>query len=142
MQPSHKSSVPAHQAVIDSATLFLCRQGPRWVVVIDSPGFSGAVPFRHNGRDSDDARFDLLICAREACPNAAIMSSDGALTSEDYEWRVEVRGVEEHAGDLATALHRVLSDGDADEGAVGRPTFGRRCHWGQSSSASGRPRVF
>lgn len=142
MQPRNRSSVPAHQAVIDSATLYLCRQGPRWVVVIESPRFNGAVAFHHRGRDSHDARFDLLRRAREACPDAAIMSSDGALTSEDYEWRVEVRGVEGRPGDLGVALVRTLSGEGVDEGAEPKPVFGGRCHWGMSSSAAGRPRAF
>jgi hypothetical protein len=142
MQPRNRSSVPTHRAVIDSATLFLCRQGPRWVVVIESPGFNGAMAFEHRGRDSHDARFDLLRRAREACPDAAIMSSDGALTSEDYEWRVEVRGVEGRPGNLGRALRHVLSTKDASEGAAPRPLLGRRCHWGMSTSASGRPRTF
>ena len=37
------------------------------------------------------------------------MSTDGALTSADYEWRVEVRGIETRPGDLGVALHRELS---------------------------------
>ncbi len=50
--------------VIDSATLFLCRQGQRWVVVIESPRVTGAVSFRYTGRDVNDARFELLSSAR------------------------------------------------------------------------------
>ena len=78
MRPSNKWSVPAHAGTIDSATLYLCRQGPRWVIVIESPRISSAVPFHQNGLDSHDARSELLTRVHEACPDAAIMSTDGA----------------------------------------------------------------
>ncbi len=141
MRPGNTSNVPPHGEVIDCATLYLCRQGPRWVVVMESPRFSGAVSFSHPGRDSTDARFALLSSAREACPDAAIMHTDGALTSEDYEWRVEVRGIAPRRGDLGVALQRALSATSADEADV-LPTVGRRCHWGHSASFPGRPRSF
>ena len=80
MQPRSESNIPVHRGVIDYASLYLCRQGPRWVVVIESPRVSGAVPFDHAGRDVYDAQFDLLTSARRACPDAAIMGTDGALT--------------------------------------------------------------
>ena len=79
-------------------TLYLCRQGPRWVVVIESPRITAAVPLHHAGRDTYDAQFELLASARRACPDAAIMSTDRGLTSADYEWRVEVRGHPDAAG--------------------------------------------
>ncbi len=142
MRPSNKWSVPAHAGTIDSATLYLCRQGPRWVIVIESPRISSAVPFHQNGLDSHDARSELLTRVREACPDAAIMSTDGALTSEDYEWRVEVRGIEARPGDLGVGLHRALSAEAIGADTAPRQTIGRRCHWGLSSSASGRPRTF
>jgi hypothetical protein len=137
--------------ISDSATLFLCRQGQRWVVVIESPSVTGAVSFRFTGRDVNDARFELLSCARRACPDAAIMSTDGALERADYEWRLEVRGIELHAGDLGVALHHALapeSDSPASSASSNamqqptRATVGRRCHWGMSPPVSGRPRRF
>ena len=49
------------------------------------------------------------VRAAHQCParlsNVTIMSTDGALTSADYEWRVEVRGIEMRSGDLGVALH-------------------------------------
>ena len=92
MQPRKNAGVPAHGQVIDGATLYLCRQGRRWVVVLESPRVTEAVPFHHTGRDGHEARFELFMLARLACPDATIISTDGALTAEDYEWRVEVRG--------------------------------------------------
>ena len=142
MQPRSGSNIPAHRGVIDCATLYLCRQGPRWVVVIESPRVTGAVPLHHAGRDTYDAQFELLNSAHRACPDAVIMSTDGALTSADYEWRVEVRGIQARPGDLGVALHRELSAEPTHvEGAPPR-TLGRRCHWGLSPSFSGRPRRF
>ena len=64
---------------------------------------------RHSGRDPYDAWSELLSTARRACPGAAIVSADGALESADYEWRLEVRGVEAHEGDLGLAIHHALS---------------------------------
>jgi hypothetical protein len=142
MQPWSGSNTPEHRGVIDSATLYLCRQGPQWVVVIESPRVTDAVPLHHAGRDTYDAQFELLASARRACPDAAIMSTDGALISADYEWRVEVRGIETRPGDLGVALHRELSAEPTRPDAAPRQTFGRRCHWGLSPSFSGRPRTF
>ena len=143
MQPRSESNIPVHRGVIDYASLYLCRQGPRWVVVIESPRVSGAVPFHHAGHDAYDAQFDLLTSARRACPDAAIMGTDGALTSADYEWRVEVRGIEARPGDLGLALHRELSAEPTDAESPPAPqTLGRRCHWGLHPSFSGRPRRF
>ena len=142
MQPRSESNIPLHRGVIDYASLYLCRQGPRWVVVIESPRVSGAVPFDHSGRDVYDVQFDLLTSARRACPDAAIMGTDGALTSADYEWRVEVRGIEARPGDLGLALRRELAAEPANEGSSTPQTLGRRCHWGLSTSFSGRPRSF
>jgi hypothetical protein len=142
MQPWSGSNTPEHRGVIDSATLYLCRQGPRWVVVIESPRVTDAVPLHHAGRNTYDAQFELLASARRACPDAAIMSTDGALTSADYDWRVEVRGIETRPGDLGVALHRELSAEPTRLDGAPRQTFGRRCHWGLSPSFSGRPRSF
>ncbi len=143
MQPRNNAGVPLHSEVIDGATLYLCRQGQRWVVVIESPRVAGAVPFHPTGRDSLDARFELLAVAHSACPDATVMSTDGAMTSEDYEWRVDVRGIAARPGDLGVALQRELSTESADGRDVPkRPVIGRRCHWGLSPSFSGRPRRF
>jgi hypothetical protein len=124
MQPRSGSNIPTHRGVIDCATLYLCRQGPRWVV------------------DTYDAQFDLLNSAHRACPDAVIMSTDGALTSADYEWRVEVRGIQARPGDLGVALHRELSAEPTRVESAPPRLFGRRCHWGLSPSFSGRPRNF
>ena len=142
MQPRRESDVPAHSGVIDCATLYLCRQGPRWVVVIESPRVTGALPLQHAGRDTYDAQFELLTSAHRACPDAVIMSTDGALTSADYEWRIEIRGIETKPGDLGVALHRELSGEPSHVESSPVPSFGRRCHWGLSPSFSGRPRSF
>lgn len=142
MQPKSGSDVPAHNAVIDDATLYLCRQGPRWVVVIESPGVSGALPFHHAGRDAYDARFELLTSVHRACPDAVVMSTDGALTSADYEWQVEVRGIATKPGDLGAALQHELSAEPPHAAGAPPQTLGRRCHWGPSPSFSGRPRRF
>jgi hypothetical protein len=142
MQPKSGSNIPAHSGVIDCATLYLCRQGPRWVVVIESPRVNGAVPFPTAGRDAYDAQFELLTSAHRACPDAVIMSADGALTSADYEWRIEVRGVETRPGDLGAALLHELAGEPAHVTSAAPQTLGRRCHWGLSPSSSGRPRRF
>lgn len=151
MEQSGRPDSLEQTGVTDSATLFLCRQGRRWVVVIESPRVTGAVSFRYMGRDVNDARFELLSSARRACPNAAIVSTDGALERADYEWRLEVHSVEAHAGDLGVALHRELvpasvpSVPTAPSDAAPPPTralVGRRCHWGMSPPVSGRPRRF
>jgi len=134
---------PAHDDVVDSATLYLCRQGGRWVVVIESPGVTGALRFHHDGPDAYDARFALLARAHRACPDAAIVSTDGALESADYEWRLELRGVQACPGRLGKALHDELSSEPTPAAAPGpRPATGRRCQWGPSSPFSGRPRTF
>ncbi len=141
-QPRSESDIPVHHGVIDWATLYLCRQGPQWVVVIESPRVSGVVPFHDAGRDAYDTQFELLTSARRACPDAVIMGTDGAVTPADYEWRVEVRGIEARSGDLGVALQRELSTEPAQVQGAPRQTLGRRCHWGLSPSFSGRPRSF
>ena len=105
MQPRKNAGVPLHGQVIDGATLYLCRQGQRWVVVLESPH----VPERCRSTTQaggHEARFELLALSRLACPDATVISTDGALTTEDYEWQVEVRGVAQRLGDLGIALHR------------------------------------
>ena len=140
MEPRH--GAPGQRGVIDAATLYLCRQGPRWVVVIESPRVTGAVRLRHAGRDPYDARFELLNAARRACPDASIMSTDGAVESADYEWRLEVRGVEAQPGDLGVALHGALSAEPPHLSRSAQQQVSRRCHWGLSPAVSGRPRAF
>jgi len=143
MEADNVSNVPEQGGVSDRATLFLCRQGERWVVVIESPCFQGAVRLDHTGRDPYDARFELLCSARRACPDAAIVSTDGALESADYEWRLEIRGVETNTGDLGMAVQREISAEPARH--ADRPSRRqsiRTCHWGRCPEVSGRPRSF
>ena len=142
MAPRRRSNSPGRGKTTDGATLYLCRQGPTWVVVIESPGITGAVRLRHSGRDPYDARSELLSTTRRACPGAAIVSADGALESADYEWRLEVRGVEAHEGDLGLAIHHALSaEAPAHVKRLPQRVAGRRCHWGLAP-VSGRPRSF
>jgi hypothetical protein len=138
------AKIPGLGGVIDQATLYLCRQGKKWVVVIESPRVRGALRLRHAGTDSYDARFELLSTARRACPEAAIISADGALVGADYEWKLEVRGVEPHEGDLGVALHRMLSNAEPKSHVTSRRErqSSRRCHWGRCSEVSGRPLTF
>ena len=113
------------------------------MVVIESPRILGAMRLHHTGRDPYDARFELLCTARRACPDAAIVSTDGSLEDADYEWRIEIRGVETNPGDLGMAVHRELSFAPAPH--VRRPSQRqtmRTCHWGRCSEVSGRPRSF
>lgn len=143
MDPNGTSHTPGAGLVIDCATLYLCRQGARWVVVIESPRVRSALRLRHAGRDSFDARFELLSKARRACPDASILSSDGALEQADYEWRLEVRSMQAHAGDLGVALHRELSN--PPKGHMRRlcgKTSRRHCKRGQRHVEISRPRVF
>jgi hypothetical protein len=143
MEPNSLSNDLGQGQVIDCATLYLCRQGPRWVVVIESPRIRGAVRLRHAGSDSFDARFELLSRARRACPDASILSADGALEDADYEWRLEVRSVQTHLGDLGVAIHRELS---AQLRTHVRRVNGkqerRHCSSGRYLSMAGRPRFF
>ncbi len=142
MEPTNRSKVPADAKASDCATLYLCRQGSTWVVVIKSPRMTGALRLRHSGRDPYDARFELLSVARRACPDAAIVSTDGALEGADYEWRLEVRGTEAQAGDLGLAIHHALSaEAPAHVKRLPQRGAGRRCHWGLAP-VSGRPRSF
>jgi hypothetical protein len=142
MEPSSKAHIPAPSGAVDSATLYLCRQGSRWVVVIESPGHTGAVAFHPRGADANDARFELLARTHRACPDAEVSSTDGALESADYEWRLDVQGRESAAGHLGHALHRELSAEPPRRGHAPHPTTGRRCPWGWTPRFSGRPRSF
>ena len=143
MEATSSSNVPGHGGVVDCATLYLCRQGERWVVVIESPDITGALRLHHTGRDPYDARFELLCSARRACPDAAIVSTDGALEEADYEWRLDIRSVEAAAGDVGIAVHRELTASPARH--VRRRSqrqIIRKCHWGRCPEVSGRPRSF
>jgi hypothetical protein len=143
MGTNRKHRIPGQGGVIDLATLFLCRQGRTWVVVIESPRVKGAIRLRHTGLDSFDARFELLSTARRACPDAAILTTDGALMAADYEWRLEVRGVQGHPGDLGVALHRELSKTETRGHVPTRtPRTSHRCHWGRYPRVTGRPLSF
>ena len=144
MEAKNEPNVPGHDGVVDSATLYLCRQGERWVVVIESPAHPGVLRFHHAGRDPYDARFELLCSARRACPDAAIVSTDGALEDADYEWRLDIRGVEANRGRprdgrapraRRRSRHRTY-------GAASQRQNIRKCHWGRCPEVSGRPRSF
>jgi hypothetical protein len=141
MEANRTSKIPSSQAVLDCATLFLCRQGQTWVVVVESPSVTAAQLLWGLAHDTYDARFDLLSRAQSACPDADFESTDGALEGADYEWRIEVRGLRQYAGDLGWALQRELSGKrkpqrrqrrlvtrQAARGcrAGGRPSFARR----------------
>jgi hypothetical protein len=142
MEPRGSAHSPAQTGVADSATLYLCRQGPRWVVVIESPSVTGALAFRHEDTDAYDARFELLSSAHRACPEAEVVSADGALVSADYEWRLDVRGTEALPGLIGQALHRELSADSPQPGPRPHPGSARRCPWGPSAFFPGRPRSF
>ena len=79
MEPNSSSTLGIPSLVIDRATLYLCRRGTRWVVILESPRVRSAVRLRHAGGDSFDARFELLSKARQVCPDASILSADGTL---------------------------------------------------------------
>jgi hypothetical protein len=144
MESNSTSHTPRReQLVVDSATLYLCRQGTRWVVIIESPRVRSALRLRHAGRDSFDARFELLSKARRACPDASILSADGALEEADYEWRLEVRSMQASPGDLGVALHTELSE--QPRGHMRRlcgKTWRRHCQRGTRSLEICRPRIF
>ena len=143
MEPNSTSHKPQQRVTVDSATLYLCRQGTRWVVVIESPRIRSVLRLRHAGRDSFDARFELLSKTRRACPDASILSADGALEDADYEWRLEVRSTQSNPGDLGVALHSVLSD--QPRGHMRRlcgKTWRRHCQRGRRSVEICRPRIF
>jgi len=143
MEANDTSNVPGHGGVIDRATLYLCRQGEKWGLVIESARISGPLRLRDAWQDAYDARFELLSRARRACPDAAIFSTDGALESADYEWRVEVRSLEAKAGDIGIALHRELSaEPETHRRRRSQRLIVHKCHWGRCPEVSGRPRSF
>jgi hypothetical protein len=103
----------------------------------------GAFRLRYSGSDSYDARFELLSMARRACPNAAIVSTDGAVEAADYEWRLEVRGVQAQAGAIGVALHRELTIKPAHHvRRLARRRTARTCEWGRRPAVRGRPLSF
>jgi hypothetical protein len=140
---SSTSKITGSPGVLDCASLYLCRQGQTWVVVIESPGITGALLLRHSSRDPYDARFELLSRARLACPGADIAITDGAVEGADYEWRLEVRGVQECAGDLGVRLHHELSGKrQRHQRRLLQRQPARNCRAGWFPSFSGRPLSF
>lgn len=142
---SNNTSETHSTPVLDSATLYLCRQGQTWVVVLESPRITAALLLRHAGRDGFDARFELLSRARTACPGADIETADGAVEGADYEWRLEVRGVQQHAGDLGLALQQELSgkrQRQRHQRRLATRVEARGCREGWFLSPSGRPLSF
>lgn len=143
MEANRASETPSTSGVLDCATLFLCRQGQTWVVVVESPRITAAKPLPNSCRDSYDARFELLSLARLACPDATIESTDGALEGADYEWRIEVRGVRERAGDLGVALQGELSGKrQRHQRRLATRQTARGCREGWFPSLTGRPLCF
>lgn len=145
MEANRTSQTPGTHCVLDSATLFLCRQGQTWVVVLESPSVTTAQLLRRSAHDTYDARFDLLSRARTACPDADFETTDGALEGEDYEWRVDVRGMREFAGDLGEALLRELSGKrkrQRHQRRLATRVAERGCRSGWFPSLSGRPLSF
>lgn len=145
MEANRTSQTPSKHGVLDSATLFLCRQGQTWVVVLESPSVTSAQLLRRSAHDTYDARFDLLSRARAVCPEAEFETTDGALEGADYEWRIEVRGVSEHAGDFGAALQRELSGKrkpQRHQRRLASRTVERGCRAGWFPSMSGRPLSF
>ncbi|HEY1653125.1 MAG TPA: hypothetical protein VGG09_14670 [Acidimicrobiales bacterium] len=143
MEANSISEVPNESGVLDCATLYLCRQGRTWVVVIESPRETSALLLRHPGHDSYDARFELLTRARLACPDAAIVSTDGAAEGADYEWRLELSAVQESPGELGVSLHHELSGNrQRHQRRLVQRQAARCCRAGCFSSFSGRPLSF
>ena len=145
MEANRTSQTPSTHCVLDTATLFLCRQGQTWVVVLESASITAAQLLRRSAHDTYDARFELLSRAQAACPDASFETTDGALEGADYEWRIEVHGLREHAGDLGEALQRELSGSRKRKGhqrrlATRQPERGCRAGW--FPSVTGRPLSF
>jgi hypothetical protein len=116
------------------------------VVVLESPSVTAAQLLRRSAHDAYDARWDLLSRARSACPDAAFETTDGALEGADYEWRIEVRGTSENAGDLGGALERELSGKrqrrQRHQRRLATRTAARGCRAGWFPSFTGRPLSF
>jgi hypothetical protein len=145
MEANRTSKTPSKHGVLDSATLFLCRQGQTWVVVLEAPSVTAAQLLRRSAHDTYDARWDLLSRARSACPDAAFETTDGALEGADYEWRIEVRATRENAGDLGAALERELSgtrQRQRHQRRLATRQVARGCRAGWKPSLAGRPSFF
>ena len=143
MEANQTSEITGGSGAVDCATLYLCRQGQTWVVVVESPRITGALLLRHSGRDSCDAQFELLARVRRACPDADIVTTDGAVEGADYEWRLEVRGVQESAGELGVRLHHELSGKrQRHQRRLFERHAARNCRAGGFPSFSGRPHSF
>jgi hypothetical protein len=143
MEANRTSKTQSTHGVLDGATLFLCRQGQTWVVVLESPSVTAAQLLRRSSHDTYDARFDLLSRARAACPDAAFETTDGALEGADYEWRIEVRGLRENAGDLGAALqHELSGKRQRHQRRLATRQEARGCRAGWLPSLTGRPLSF
>jgi len=143
MERNSTPQTPGHGEVVDQATLYLCKQGSKWIVVMDSPSVCGAFRLRYAGRDSFDARFELLSTARRACPQASIVTADGAVEGEDYEWRLDVRDSQIEEGELGIALQRELTLKPAHHvRRLARRRAARTCQSGRFRLARSRPLSF
>jgi hypothetical protein len=143
MEANSTSKITNDHGVLDCASLYLCRQGQTWVVVVESPSITGALLLRHAGRDPYDARFELLSRARLACPGADIAITDGAVEGADYEWRLDVSGIQEGAGDLGVRLHHELSGKrQRHQRRLLQRQSARNCRAGWFPSFPGRPLSF
>jgi hypothetical protein len=145
MEANRNPETRSTHVVLDYATLFLCRQAQTWVVILESPSLTAAQLLRRSAYDTDDARFDLLSQTRSACPDADLVTTDGALEGADYEWRIEVRGLSENAGDLGLALQRMLSGTPRQQRHRRRRAtrqVARGCRDGSLPSLAGRPLAF
>src|SRR3974377_512811 len=127
MEPNGTSSTTGDGEVLDQATLYLGKQGATWVVVIESPRVRGAVRLRYAGRDSFDARFELLSTARRACPEASIVTTAAA----------------GGAGELGAPRPREPTTKPAPHGGrLARRRAARTCQWGSFRVSRGRPLSF
>ena len=147
MRTNRSDRIAGYHGVVDYATLYLCRHGHTWVVVLESPRAGGVLCLHDAGDDSFGARFELLSTARRACPEGTILSIDGALAGADYELLLCVRGAVAHTGDIGTALHRALAAHETRHPGRRRDErrLSHRCHrghWGPCPRVSGRPLAF
>lgn len=145
MSRSHREGAPSgHGEAVDVATLYLCRHGTRWIVVLDSPEVRGVARLGQVGHDSFDARFELLSKVRRACPDVTIATTDGVLEGADFEWRLDLLDIGACPGDLGHALKRTLVGGPLRHRT--RPSRVRRTACGRHRrvrpSEMGRPLSF
>lgn len=142
---SYRGGAPSgHGDGVDVATLYLCRQGSRWIVVLDSPEARGAARLGRASHDSFDARFELLTKIRRACPDVTIAATDGMLEGADYEWRLDLIDFGAFAGELGHALRRTLvAESLRHRASPGRTTrTACRRHRHIAPSVTGRPLSF